>query len=212
MMILVQSSTELKGQREWTSPPVCTGIWSVGVVHTYLGTKLVAPNYFQYPMWGFCHVFPTPESQSRGLLRGAITKMLLRLAVSYFGTSFVSSSCVRGIDIREDFISFSRDLVLSAFGRFFCLVGLDKMGKGNWLDGSAGCQLATCIYGTRGYLAESVQGHFPAYLSQIILGMGFALQRLCHPWKLSEDGFCAKKSTHKSCTTKPALALVEKIV
>lgn len=56
-------------------------------------------------------------------------------------------------------------ILLFGFGRFFCLVGLEKMGKGNRLDGFAGCQFATCIYGTGGYLAESVQGHFHTSLS-----------------------------------------------
>jgi len=49
------------------------------------------------------------------------------------------------------------------------------MGKGNRLDGFARCQLATCIYGTGGYLAESVQGHFHTSLSLHDSWYGFGI-------------------------------------
>ena len=51
-------------------------------------------------------------------------------------------------------------LHLFAFERYFCLVGLGKMGTGNWLDGSPRYQLATSIYWARNYLEKGFPGNF----------------------------------------------------
>lgn len=141
-MILVQFSTGLKGQQGWKLLLVCTGIWRIGVVHIYLGIKLVAPNYFQYPMWGFCHVFQTLESRFGGLFRGAITRMLLLLAVSdYFRVSISCLwLCVWNWHQR---ISFDYHVILlSAFWKILLLGGTGKDGKRKstgWL-----CRVSTC--------------------------------------------------------------------
>lgn len=46
------------------------------------------------------------------------------------------------------------------FCRFLCLVGLEKMGERDWLDGSSRNQLAFSFYWARSHLAESLCGKY----------------------------------------------------
>lgn len=62
--------------------------------------------------------------------------------------------------------------------RYFCLVGLGKMGAGNWLDGSPRYQLATSIYWARSYLAKGFSGNILIKFQNITNLLDF-LECLC---------------------------------
>lgn len=141
---------ELWGSLEWRFRLVCTGIWSIGVVHIYLGIKLVERSYFQYLEQACYPVFKMLVLWFRDPFLGTTTRMLFHLAVRFpFLIAFIFLeylwkwnyyNCISSVYGLKFQLYSDRSyycFLSSAFGRFFCLVGLEKMGKGNWLDGSA---------------------------------------------------------------------------
>ena len=84
IIICFNSQLELLGSLGWRLWLVCTGTWSIGVVHTYLGIKPVVHNYFQYLTQALSPVFKRLVSWFRDLFLGTTTRMLLHLAVSFY--------------------------------------------------------------------------------------------------------------------------------
>ena len=102
-------------------------------------------NYYQNAVTSSCELLPPNHLLFPNLCQTEIY-------VIYFGAWGLK------FELRSDghcLLSF-----ICAFWRYFCLVGLEKMGKGNWLDGSPRHQFASGIYRARGHLAESFPGIF----------------------------------------------------
>lgn len=144
-----------------------TGVDIASGLHWYL--KHWCGSHISWDKTGGSQLFSVPNAGFLPRVHSGGVSVQRPIPWSYYQNA-VTSSCKLLLFVEFDvtgfcFVFMLCDVIaLSGFGRFLRLVGLGKMGKGNWLDGSAGCQLAACVYGTRGYLAESIPGRSLTYL------------------------------------------------
>lgn len=144
-----------------------TGVDIASGLHWYL--KHWCGSHISWDKTGGSQLFSVPNAGFLPRVHSGGVSVQRPIPWSYYQNA-VTSSCKLLLCVEFDvtgfcFVFMLCDFIaLSGFGRFLRLVGLGKMGKGNWLDGSAGCQLAACVYGTRGYLAESIPGRSLTYL------------------------------------------------